>query len=91
MATAKTFLGALMVAAGLVALGANYLQNYIDVPLADIWVPALAIVVAGTLPALLIIFGSIIIWGELEEKKVEKEVLRLERRLVRKKRKKKGR
>lgn len=86
MFTKKTVLGALMIAVGLVALVDS--KNYINVPLADIWVPALAIVIAGTLPALLIVFGSVIIWGELEEKKVEKEIVKLERKLVRKRKKK---
>ncbi len=89
MATQKTIAGALMVTVGFVILGAEYFRNYVSVPFADVWIPALIIVVAGTLPALLIVFGSIIIWGELEEKKAEKEITRLERRLVSKKRKKK--
>ncbi|MBI3413629.1 MAG: hypothetical protein HY051_06170 [Candidatus Aenigmarchaeota archaeon] len=87
MATHKMAAGAAMVVLGLVALSADYLRNYISVPLADMWVPALIIVIAGTLPALLIIFGSIIVWGELEEKKAEKEIIKIERKLVRKKRK----
>jgi len=87
MATHKAAVGILMVVLGLIALSADYLRNYISVPLADIWIPALIIVVAGTLPALLIIFGSIIIWGEFEEKRAEKEIVKLERKLVRKRKK----
>ncbi len=89
MATQKTIAGALMVAVGLVILGAEYFRSYVSVPFADLWVPALIIVIAGTLPALLIVFGSIIIWGELEEKKAEKGIVRFEKKLVAKKRKKK--
>lgn len=91
MATHKTLAGILMVVLGTVAIGSNYLQNYINAPLSDVLAPVLTIVVAGTLPALLIIFGSIIIWGELEEKRVEKEIAKFERRLVSKKHAKKKR
>ena len=91
MKTQKTIMGVLMVVVGLIALNNNFVKNYLSLPAADIWMPALFIVIAGSLPALLIIFGSLIIWGELEEKKAEKEIIKLERRLVSKKRTKKKR
>ncbi len=71
-----------MIAIGVVALGSNILKNFITVPLADLWVPALIIVVAGVLPALLIIIGSLVVWGEMEEKKVEKGVIKIEKKLL---------
>ncbi|MFH0889952.1 MAG: hypothetical protein V1836_02290 [Candidatus Aenigmatarchaeota archaeon] len=93
MISHKTLFGALLVAIGIVAISGNILNNYISVPPADIWLPALIIVIAGTLPALLIIVGSLLIWGEMEEKKVEKDFVKIEKNLerkisVRKKRKK---
>ncbi|MBI4177534.1 MAG: hypothetical protein HY516_04155 [Candidatus Aenigmarchaeota archaeon] len=91
MTTGKIVLGALMVAIGSVFLGAEYFKNYFFVPLADIWVPALIIIIAGMLPALLIVFGSILIWGELEEKKAEKQIVKIERKFGVKKRKGRGR
>jgi hypothetical protein len=71
-----------MIAVGVIALGGNILKNFIIVPLADLWVPALIIVAAGILPAFLIIVGSLIIWGEMEEKKIERGVIKIEKKLL---------
>ncbi len=91
MVSYKICLGAVMVAIGIVALGSNILKNFITVPLADLWIPALIIVIAGVLPALLIIAGSLVIWGEMEEKKVEKGIIKVEKRFLSKTRRTKKR
>ncbi len=82
MVSYKICFGAVMIAIGIIALGGNILKNFITVPLADLWIPALIIVAAGILPALLIIAGSLVIWGEMEEKKVEKDIIRVEKKLL---------
>ncbi|MBI2085502.1 MAG: hypothetical protein HYT71_03235 [Candidatus Aenigmarchaeota archaeon] len=87
MVSQKAIIGFLMVAVGAVALGAEYIKNYISIPFADVWLTALIIVIAGTLPALLIVFGSVIIWGELEEKRAERGISNLEKKLIRRKKK----
>ncbi len=88
MVSHKALIGFLMVVTGMAVIGAEYVKNYISIPFADVWMTALIIVIAGTLPALLIVFGSIIIWGELEEKRAENKIVRLEKRLLKKKRRK---
>ncbi len=87
MVSQKAAIGFLMVLLGVIALGAEYIKNYVSIPFADIWLTALIIVIAGTLPALLIVFGSIIIWGELEEKRAERGISKLERNLAKRKKK----
>ena len=82
MVSCKACIGAAMIAIGVIALGGNILKNFITVPLADLWIPALIIVAAGILPALLIIAGSLVIWGEMEEKRVEKGITKIEKRLL---------
>ncbi len=81
MVSHKTLFGALLVAIGLITISGHILDDFIPTPSADILLSALIIVVAGTLPALLIIIGSLIIWGELEEKKVEKDLVKVEKKI----------
>ena len=75
MVSCKACIGAAMIAIGVIALGGNILKNFITVPLADLWIPALIIVAAG-------IMGSLVIWGEMEEKKIEKGIIKVEKKLL---------
>ncbi len=66
----KLIIGLVFIALGLAALGGDALRTYgISVPLSSLWLPALIIVVAGTLPAFLILVGIFVVWIELEELK----------------------
>ena len=85
----KILVGALLVLIGIAALSGDVLKDYVSVPLADMWLPALLIVAAGTLPALMIVIGSLVIWGELEEKKIERGIIRTEKKLISRSKRKK--
>ena len=64
----KLVIGLIFIALGLAAIGGDVLRTYgVSVPLASLWLPALIIVVAGTLPAFLILVGLFVVWIELEE------------------------
>ncbi len=66
----KLVIGLVFIALGLAALGGDVLRTYgVSIPLASLWLPALIIVVAGTLPAFLILVGLFVVWIELEELK----------------------
>lgn len=66
----KLVIGLVFIALGLAALGGDVLRTYgVSVPLSSLWLPALIIVVAGTLPAFLILVGLFVVWIELEELK----------------------